>query len=806
MAPSVVSREEIMTKVKDPVSVNGSVEQPIVLLDDKLFVHDLPFMYEVPENVVLTPFSSICNAKVADRTGSFLGFDAVLPRSRHVVSLGKLKDIRFGSLFRFKIWWTTNWVGSNGTDLEIETQLLLLDTPSKAAAEGFDPHPYVLLLPIMEGQFRASLQPGADNYVDVCVESCSAAVKSSSFRSCVYVHAGADPYDLMTDAMRAVRAHLGTFRLLEEKTPPGIVDKFGWCTWDAFYLTVKPQGIWEGVKVLREGGCPPGLVLIDDGWQSIARDEDSPTSEAMSLTVAGDQMPCRLTRFDENYKFKEYVGGSLLGKTADHDEELKEKGMGAFVKDLKKEFSSVEYVYVWHALCGYWGGLRPGTTPLPTEIAYPKLSEGLQTTMKDLAVDKIVNHGIGIVPPQLAHELFDFMHSYLARVGIDGVKIDVIHVLELLCEKFGGRVDLAKAYFKGLSESVKKHLKGNGVIASMEHCNDFMYLGTDQICLGRVGDDFWPCSLEDDPNGLKADDTYWLQGCHMVHCAYNSLWMGQVIQPDWDMFQTTHPCAMFHAASRAISGGPIYVSDKVGQHDFSVLRRTVLPDGTLLRCRHYALPTRDCLFRDPLHDGATMLKIWNLNKYSGVVGAFNCQGGGWDRAERTNKCFAYCSKPVRSTVSTKDVEWYQASDFLPLANVEAPDALFAVYLYNAKKLVVLGRGEGIDLELKPFEFELFTMVPVKKVPEPRGVRFAAVGLRDMLNTGGAVQRVRCGRGCATVEVRGCGDFLAYCSHRPLSCVINGECVEDFRYHEADGSLIVDVPWAGSCSALVEFSF
>ena len=128
-------------------------------------------------------------------------------------------------------------------------------------------------------------------------------------------------------------------------------------------------------------------------------------------------------------------------------------------------------------------------------------------------------------------------------------------------------------------------------------------------CCIYIGDDFWCTDPSGDPNG-----TFWLQGCHMVHCAYNSLWMGNFIHPDWDMFQSTHPCAEFHAASRAVSGGPIYVSDHVGKHNFQLLKTLVLPDGSLLRCQHYALPSRDCLFQDPLHDGKTMLKIWNLNK------------------------------------------------------------------------------------------------------------------------------------------------------------------------------------------------
>lgn len=139
---------------------------------------------------------------------------------------------------------------------------------------------------------------------------------------------------------------------------------------------------------------------------------------------------------------------------------------------------------------------------------------------------------------------------------------------------------------------------------------DFITVLQASNCLfPQTGDDFWCTDPSGDPNG-----TFWLQGCHMVHCAYNSLWMGNFIQPDWDMFQSTHPCAEFHAASRAISGGPIYVSDSVGQHNFQLLKSLVLPDGSILRCDYYALPSRDCLFENPLHDGKTMLKIWNLNK------------------------------------------------------------------------------------------------------------------------------------------------------------------------------------------------
>ena len=177
------------------------------------------------------------------------------------------------------------------------------------------------------------------------------------------------------------------------------------------------------MKALTEGGCPPGMVLIDDGWQSIAHDNKSLSDdpEGMDRTAAGAQMPCRLIKFVENYKFRDYKSQ----KCDSHPR----RGLGAFVRDLKEEFKTVEQVYVWHALCGYWGGIRPGVLDLPeSRVVIPKLSDGLKATMEDLAVDKIVSNGVGLVPPERVHEMYDGLHKHLKSVGIDGVKVDVIHV------------------------------------------------------------------------------------------------------------------------------------------------------------------------------------------------------------------------------------------------------------------------------------------------------------------------------------------------------------------------------------------
>lgn len=51
------------------------------------------------------------------------------------------------------------------------------------------------------------------------------------------------------------------------------------------------------------------------------------------------------------------------------------------------------------------------------------------------------------------------------------------------------------------------------------------------------------------------------------------------------------------------------MSDRVGHHDFGILRRLVLPDGSVLRCQQPGRPTADCLFADVARDGKTVLKV-----------------------------------------------------------------------------------------------------------------------------------------------------------------------------------------------------
>ena len=54
-------------------------------------------------------------------------------------------------------------------------------------------------------------------------------------------------------------------------------------------------------------------------------------------------------------------------------------------------------------------------------------------------------------------------------------------------------------------------------------------------------------------------------------------------------------------------------SDKPGNHNFDLLRKLVLPDGSVLRAQLPGRPTRDCLFVDPARDGNRLALLSHLS-------------------------------------------------------------------------------------------------------------------------------------------------------------------------------------------------
>lgn len=62
-------------------------------------------------------------------------------------------------------------IGSSGSDIPVETQMLLLEASKGKDLDDQNETSYVILLPVLDGEFRSSLQGNSSNELEFCVES-----------------------------------------------------------------------------------------------------------------------------------------------------------------------------------------------------------------------------------------------------------------------------------------------------------------------------------------------------------------------------------------------------------------------------------------------------------------------------------------------------------------------------------------------------------------------------------------------------------------------------------------------------------
>ncbi len=97
---------------------------------------------------------------------------------------------------------------------------------------------------------------------------------------------------------------------------------------------------------------------------------------------------------------------------------------------------------------------------------------------------------------------------------------------------------------------------------------------------------------------------------HLLQNAYNALYHNEFYCCDWDMFWTKHEDCVKLSLLRAVSGGPVYFSDKIGETDPEVLKPLAYLDGRILMMERAAKPACGCLFTDPMKSG--VLKLANV--------------------------------------------------------------------------------------------------------------------------------------------------------------------------------------------------
>jgi hypothetical protein len=288
--------------------------------------------------------------------------------------------------------------------------------------------------------------------------------------------------------------------------------------------------------------------------------------------------------------------------------------------------------------------------------------------------------------------------------------------------------DLSKAMHRALYRSVDKNF-GGAVINCMDMTADaYFNLGTSAVA--RAVEDYFPYS---------PGETYDLQkgnaAAHVLQAVYNAIYFSQMVYPDFDMFQSHHPNAVYHAIARTLNNGPIYLTDVPGKQNFDILNKIVFRNGKSIRASSALLPTEDCLFQ--VQD-AKLLKTFSRAGDAGLLGLFN----------------AADADSVQGHFKAADVAGIKGNQFV-------------LYQYFSGTTHVGDRNTSFKIGLPRLGCELVYVLPIKN-------GFAAFGLVDKYNAPATITSQQWKGNRVSVRLYEGGLFEAYSFKKPVSVRVNGK--------------------------------
>lgn len=634
------------------------------------------------ETPIFENAKSILQVKNDAFGGCFLSFKSEKAAEENVFSLGKVISAeRFMSCFRQSAFFMHAECGSDLSTLKKETLCLLIKKTDNK---------YLLMLPIFDDFSSSFLQYGEDGLEVVSVTGCDDITVDTT--TALYVAIGENPYELMQNAAISLKDRFKTFKLREEKTRPDMLNKLGWCTWNAFYFDVNEKDLLSGFGEFKENGVKLGYALIDDGWLS--------TTDTMPI---GSRV---LTSFEEN-------------------REKFPSGFKSITEGAKNEYG-INSIMVWHAVMGYWAGCGIEDLGIKDDVSM-KYSSALQSGADDMN-RQFFHHP---VKPEKALEFYDSFHKYLSSNGIKGVKIDTQYVIEGTANKAGGRVKAMDTYHNALETSVHNNFHDN-CLNCMSCSVDMLYRMKHTNML-RASDDYSPAH----ENSFSI----------ITNCAYNTFWMHPIAFPDWDMFWSNNDYSFINAVSRVAGGSPVYVSDKLGDHGYDLLKLLYVNDGEVLRPEEPGRPTLDCLMYNPVSDN-TVLKVFNKNKTAYIIGAMN-----------------FKKNELEFLLSPADVDGALDTDYI-------------VFGFKNREIIRLSKNESVNMILSGEDADLYTISPIVNGA-------AVIGLENKLNPSAAVTEFDFADGAIKASVLSGGEYKFWCEKTVDSVIINGKSVS----FEINGNII-----------------
>ncbi|MDD9265584.1 Sip1-related alpha-galactosidase [Paenibacillus sp. GCM10023248] len=236
----------------------------------------------------------------------------------------------------------------------------------------------------------------------------------------------------------------------------------------------------------------------------------------------------------------------------------------------RRSETRIQWMGLWLNFNGYWGGVAPDNEfgglnrhlePVPGERLQPKNS----------FTDSFA--------------FYDSMIRAVREAGFDFVKVDNQAQNVKLNTGTDNGAERAAHNAQGLEAACARHL--DGLINCMAH-NAVCAFNTRISAVTRCSEDY---AVGDQGRARR----------HLHNSYGNIPWIGQTVWGDHDMFHSNdEESGQIMAISKAMSGGPIYLSDNPSDFNKANIMPLCYADGELLRPLAPAAPIKNCLFLNPL--------------------------------------------------------------------------------------------------------------------------------------------------------------------------------------------------------------
>lgn len=383
---------------------------------------------------------------------------------------------------------------------------------------------------------------------------------------------------------------------------------------------------------------------------------------------------------------------------------------------ISKRSEKIRWFGLWHCMYGIWGGISPDHQ---MDYLTPYLMKNDR--------GRIIIDG----SKKAASLFYDKLVSSASDNGFDFLKVDV------QTRDFNN--------YLMTSNPVEAHYNN---AAALEHYSNKKLNGL-MNCMAQN----LPCIFNTKYSATtRVSVDYKLNSVRMarihIYQSYqNTLWMGQTIWPDHDMFHSSdEKQGRLMAVCKAMSGAPIYMSDHPKDFVNEYIYPLAFADGKVLRPMAPAIPLPKTLFNDVLMGDGAYYVIAPLTKSSAAIVAYSL----------SNKNL----EDIDMDITADDYTYADAMMQPYPGKREIPAEGLVYYDWYTKKGGVL--KDKYTFSLKNTEDRLVLLCEIKN-------GWSVVGLEKKYLSPVSIHHLKADKDKLTISLKENGPFIIYSNKPILRC-------------------------------------